>query len=276
LRLFPPRRFTEKVQWRKLFDLDPIYPVFCDKVATRKYVTEHLYPGAALPILWAGRDPFALPFDKLRPPYILKCSHGAGWNIVVREGEVVNRDAVCTKLQSWLATDFGILMDEPGYSPVPRQLLVEPLLTYRGSPPLEYRFFVFDGVVRLVMHYDSGREGVHISYYDALWKHLRLRTSDRPWTEPVPRPEEFDSMREMAEKLAGSRDFIRVDFLVDDTRVYVGELTLYHRSGLFAFDPDEFDFVLGAWWRLRRPIWRALRTIAERDWGIPVRQGTDE
>ena len=33
--LFRPRRFSEKMQWRKLFDLDPIYAVFSDKVATR-------------------------------------------------------------------------------------------------------------------------------------------------------------------------------------------------------------------------------------------------
>ena len=37
-RLLRPRRFTEKMQWRKLFDLDPIYTVFCDKVATREFV----------------------------------------------------------------------------------------------------------------------------------------------------------------------------------------------------------------------------------------------
>src|ERR1700724_1106290 len=57
LHLFYPRRFTEKMQWRKLFDLDPIYAVFCDKVATREYVAQRVGSDALVPMLWLGRDP---------------------------------------------------------------------------------------------------------------------------------------------------------------------------------------------------------------------------
>ena len=39
---------------------------------------------------------------------------------------------------------------EPGYGAVPRQLLVEPLLTHRGGYPMECKFFMFNGVGRLV------------------------------------------------------------------------------------------------------------------------------
>jgi hypothetical protein len=49
---------------------------------------------------------------------------------------------------------------------------------------------------------------------------LPLRTLDAPFsTNPVPRPPEFDTMRVMAESLADDRDFIRVNFLVNDGRV---------------------------------------------------------
>ena len=58
-------------------------------------------------------------------------------------------------------------------------------------------------------------------------------------------------MRVMAKRLTEDRDFIRVDFLVSDGRVYVGELTCYHEFGLTRFEPDRQDFVLGKWWQLR-------------------------
>ena len=77
------------MQWRKLFDLDPIYAVFCDKVATREYVAQRVGSDAVVPMLWLGSDPAALPFETLRPPYIIKCSHGSGWNIVVRGNDTV-------------------------------------------------------------------------------------------------------------------------------------------------------------------------------------------
>ena len=75
-------------------------------------------------------------------------------------------------------------------------------------------------------------------------------------------------MRVMAERLTEDRDHIRVDFLVSDGRVYIGELTSYHESGMTRFDPDKMDFVLGEWWELRRAFLRACWTIITRDWGI--------
>ena len=129
----------------------PIYVVFSDKVATREYVSRRIGSDAVVPMLWLGTDPAALPFQTLRAPYIIKCSHGSDWNIVVRDNETIDRAAIRAQLANWLAIDFGIQMTEPGYSSVPRRLLVEPLLTDRGGFPNEYSFFVFSGVARLVM-----------------------------------------------------------------------------------------------------------------------------
>lgn len=269
--LFRLRRFTEKMQWRKLFDLDPDYAVFCDKVAVRQYIAERVGSDRIVPLLWLGDNPAALPFEKLRPPYIIKCSHGSGWNIVVRGNDGEDYSAMRAQLGHWLATDYGNWCNEPGYSAVPRKLLVEPLLTHRGGFPLEYKFFMFNGVARMVMfranYGDQAKERIQ-AYYDMEWRQLPVRTSDMPYSSPVARPPEFDTMRVMAERLAENRDHIRVDFLVSDGRVYVGELTIYHRSGLFRFDPDAQDFVLGEWWKVRRPMVRALLTMVACDWGL--------
>src|SRR5438046_2058081 len=103
LHLFYPRRFTEKMQWRKLFDLDPIYTVFCDKVATRVYVAQRVGPNAVLPILWLGSDPRALPLETLEPPYIIKCSNGSAFNITVRSNDVMDYAAIRAQFERWLA-----------------------------------------------------------------------------------------------------------------------------------------------------------------------------
>jgi TupA-like ATPgrasp len=271
LHLFRPRRYTEKMQWRKLFDLDPIYAVFCDKVATRQYVTQRLGPDATVPILWLGENPAAVPFEQLRPPYIVKCSHGSGWNIVVRNTSDNDFAAMRACLERWLATDYGTRCFEPGYSEVPRRLLVEPLLTHQGGFPLEFKFFMFNGATRRVMlraNYGDGARDRVQAYYDTHWRLLPVRTSDMPPSSAVPRPPEFDRMRTMAEALARDRDHLRVDFLVSDRHVYVGELTCYHRGGLFRFDPDAEDFELGESWTLKKPILRALQTIVGNDWRV--------
>jgi hypothetical protein len=131
---------------------------------------------------------------------------------------------------------------------------------------------MFNGVARLVLlrtnYGDLGHERTQ-DYYDMQWRLLPVRNLDVPCrTNPAPHPLEFDTMRVMAERLAEDRDHIRVDFLVSDGRVYVGELTCYHESGMTRFEPDKMDFVLGEWWQLRRPFLRAFWTVMTRDWNI--------
>ena len=49
-----PTRYTEKIQWRKLFDLNPLYAVLCDKLAVRDVVRERIGPEYLVPLLWTG------------------------------------------------------------------------------------------------------------------------------------------------------------------------------------------------------------------------------
>jgi hypothetical protein len=41
-RLLRPHRFTEKMQWRKLFDLNPVFAVISDKLAVRDFIAERI------------------------------------------------------------------------------------------------------------------------------------------------------------------------------------------------------------------------------------------
>ena len=97
-----PVRYTEKMQWRKLFDLNPLYSILCDKVAVRDFVTERIGPEVLIPLLWVGDDPDAIPFDTLEPPYIIKSNHGTGHTIVVQSRASLDERAVRETARSWL------------------------------------------------------------------------------------------------------------------------------------------------------------------------------
>jgi hypothetical protein len=72
LRLYFPRRFSEKMQWRKLFDLDPRYAVLCDKRAVRDLIAERVGSDVLIPLLWIGDNPESVPFKTLDPPSVIK------------------------------------------------------------------------------------------------------------------------------------------------------------------------------------------------------------
>ncbi len=264
LRLLRPRRFTEKMQWRKLFDLKPIYAVFSDKYATRSYVAERLGPGVLPTLYWVGNDPDAIPFDRLTAPYVIKSTHGYEHVVIVERGGTPDVEAIREKARRWLAYNHGSAMWEPGYQHVPRRLVVEELLEDpSGRPLVERKIFVFDGKVRMVesIFVEPGTRGRQTAMHTADWQLLGWYATRQPYPGPKPRPEHLEEMFAAAERLAAGFDFLRVDLYDCGDSFRVGELTVYSWSGLFNFNPDEADLILGSYWHLRLPVLRAVLAV---------------
>jgi hypothetical protein len=101
-RLLRPRRFTEKMQWRKLFDLNPIYAVISDKLAVRDFIATRVGTDVLVPLLWVGNDPSAVPFDAFDPPYVIKSTHASGRVLIVRQRQDADVDAAVATFRDWL------------------------------------------------------------------------------------------------------------------------------------------------------------------------------
>ena len=61
-------------------------------------------------------------------------------------------------------------------------------------------------------------------------------------------------MWELAEKLSAGIPQLRVDFYEANGKVYFGELTFFHWSGMKPFEPEEWDLTLGKWIELPEAI----------------------
>jgi hypothetical protein len=256
-----PRRYTEKIQWRKLFDMDPVYAVLSDKLAVRSFIASRVGEAQLVPLIWSG-EPKDIPFDRLRAPYVLKSSHASGQYALIGADDEVQRDLLRAQAAEWLTQRYGVLADEPGYVPVPPRLMIEQtVMTDQGKRPDEIRLFVFDGkvaVANTVFVEDSRiRNG---AFHTADWVRLDWHFSRLPDRE-FPRPKRLADMIAVAERLGEGLDHIRVDFYDCGERIYVGEIALYPWSGFSPFKPDRADLVLGAYWRLRNPLRRALSAV---------------
>jgi len=201
-RLLRPSRFTEKIQWRKLFDLNPVYAVLSDKLAVREFIAERVGADVLIPLLWVGDDPDAIPFDTLDPPYIIKSTHASGHVLKVRSRDDLDVPAARAMFRQWLAQCYATHAEEPGYRPVPRQLIVEQLvLDPDGAPPLEHKMFVFGGRVRIiqtiVVDRDGKRRGV---FHDSNWVRLNWRTISSPFEGLQPRSARATELVALAER----------------------------------------------------------------------------
>jgi hypothetical protein len=271
-----PIRFSEKMQWRKLFDLNPAYSILCDKLAVRDFVRERVGQELLIPLLWFGDDPSAIPFDTLEPPYILKSSHASGHAIIVENKASLDETAIRETARNWLTWNHGKALDEPGYVHVPHALFVEKLLLNRdGSLPLEHKVLVFDGVPRVIITVTvSAKNRARFeSYHTPDWIEL-------PWNILTPLghslnpPRLLEEIIEVAERLGAGFDHLRIDLYECEDRIYAGEMTVYFHSGLQPITPDSADFVLGAYWKIRLKWLRALWAIFAKKREIP-RVATD-
>jgi teichuronopeptide biosynthesis TupA-like protein len=260
--IWAPRRFTEKMQWRKLFEMDPRYALFCDKLAVRAFIASRIGDDYLAPLIWSGASAAEIPFDRLAAPYVLKSNNAAGQTIMIGVGDAVPHEVLRARAAEWLTDSFGVRVEEPGYLGVPPRLLVEKTLTAdEGERPEEVRLFVFDGKVAVIntvfIEEDRIRNG---AFHTTEWTRLNWHFS-RLLDRDFSRPRRLSDMIDIAERLGEGLDHVRVDFYDCGERIYVGEMTMYSWSGLSRFNPDEADEQLGAYWQLKRPFRRALKAV---------------
>ena len=260
--LLTPRRFSEKMQWRKLFDFNPAFPILCDKIAVREFIAAQVGDEHLIPLLWAG-FPAEIPFGLVAEPFVLKSTHASGHVIVVGcDGSLdgaLDAAAIRARAEKWLATNYGAARDEPGYEPVHPRLMIEPMITAAdGARPDEIRLFVFDGKVAVIntVFTENGkvRNG---AFHTPDWTRLSWHFT-RPVDRAFPKPIRLHDMIVLAERLGRGLDHVRVDIYDCGDRIWIGELTVYSWSGRARFNPDEADLELGAYWQSPTLDWHAL------------------
>lgn len=286
-----PIHYTEKMQCRKLFDRNPLFTVFCDKLAARAYA-EQADCGLKFPqIYWSGEDPAEIPFDDLPVPYILKPNHRCGALHVVRDRSDVNKAEIQSQCRRWLQSRYGRGVGEWGYRNVPRRIYAEELLPAPEGflYPDDYKIVTIAGRVAWIEHIRDRGQRHYKTYFDRDWKKMQFaRWRGSPKTlraslSDVPRPPSLDRMTAIAEHLGTNFDQLRVDLYAIGDDIYFGELTIYEESGLSVFFPldetfDDFptrdlDREFGEGWRLLPvPIATKLaRALFGKDRGGEVR-----
>ena len=248
-----PKALTDKVQWRKVFDHNPLFVTFTDKILARDY-TRKIAPEVAIPrTFWIGEDPEEIPFDTFKEPYVIKPNHSSGQIIYVEDPATVDRQQVIETSRDWLQTQYGGPSAEWAYSRVRPRLIVEELLSGLddGEKVTNYKFFVFSGQVRYTQFESKRPEGYFLSFFDADGNQLKIRKwmglqSGSKTSTPakgIQAPSKFAEMKAIAERIGKEIDMVRVDlYQVGDT-IYFSELTLYDGSGYSWFyrDGDCFE-----------------------------------
>lgn len=242
-----PQTFDEKLQWLKLHDKNPLYPQMVDKYRAKEYVASVIGQQYIVPTLGIYDRYEDINFEELPQQFVLKCTHDSGSIYICRDKSHMDRERAEHILKRGLKRDPVRYAREWPYREVPRRIIAEKYLEEEGHQEVkDYKIFTFSGKAAVIqVHMD--RFTNHISnIYSPDWELIPASFNyPSDLRRVVPRPENLELMIELAETLAQGLPHVRVDFYSVGSRIYFGEMTLYHCGGFGKFGSEEWNYKLG-------------------------------
>ncbi len=246
-----PEHYTEKVQWQKLRDRNPLYHKLVDKAEVKPYVAERIGKEHVIPTLGVWESPEQIDWDALPAQFVLKCTHDSGSTLICTDKTAFDRDAACAKLSAALQGNYWRRDREWAYKGLQPRIIAE---EYLGAGLADYKIFCFGGKPEFLFvatDRDNPSEETKFDFFDTQWRHLDIRNGHPNAAEPPRKPVRFDEMLRLAETLAEDFPQVRLDFYeTPDGRVLFGEYTFYHWSGFVPFEPDSADLELGRYFKI--------------------------
>lgn len=256
-----PTKFTEKIQRRKIIERGSLYVQCADKYAVKDYVAKCVGEKYVIPLLFMTDKPAEIPFWSMPNEYVIKATHGCGYNIICMD-EVIQVDDVkylkkefgknkiIEQCINWINSIYGVQTGEWLYRKIKPRIIVEKLIRdSEGNIPKDYRLHCFHGKVHMIqVDQTLGHHDVVQAFYTREWKKINVYYK-RMNPQEIEKPSVLSELVAVAEKLSANFSYVRVDLYLSANQVYFGELTFYPVAGFIPFVPADYDNLLGDLWK---------------------------
>ena len=244
------RRYTEKMQWKKVFNITPLEKTVSDKYAVRQWVKDKIGEDYLIPMLGIWDRFEDINIESLPERFVLKTTHASSNIIIVKDKNHFDKDMAALMFKLWLSTDYAYASFEMNYKDIPRRIIGEQYMEDGNGELPDYKFMCFDGKPYCCW-VDQGRFTNHTrNIYDMNWELLPFMEHFPNSERTIPRPYNFEKMIEIAENLSEGFSHVRVDLYNIDGTIFFGELTFCESSGFCEISPDEYDLKMGDLWKL--------------------------
>ncbi len=246
-----PKTLTQKAQWLKLYDQDPRKTLYSDKYAVREMVRSTIGEKYLIPLISInGKDRFysfdEIDFSKLPKSFVIKCNHGCGYNIIVKDKTTIDIKFVRKQLNIWLSENYAYINGlELVYKNIKPCIIIEKYMAINDDLP-DYKFMCFSGEIKYVWC-DQGRFINHRrTLFDSEYEPQAFTIGKfAPLLNPQ-KPDNYYEMLQIVKQLCMDFPYVRVDLYNVEGRVYFGELTFSSGSGIEMPYPVEYDEYLGS------------------------------
>lgn len=244
-----PQTFNEKIQWLKLYDSTPEKTRLADKYLVRNWVKEKIGEEYLIPLLGVWDTFDDINFDELPEQFVLKCNHGSGYNIIVKDKSKLNIDDVRRKINIWMNEDFAFKCGfELHYSAIPRKIIAEKYISPEISN-VEIQAWCFGGKIEFIS-YENCKDTSSPArcVFTPQWQRETFKISPNHYSDFAILPKTPSYLKEfisIVNILCKDFKHVRVDFIEVDGNLMFREMTFTSGSGLSVFSPKSKAYEIG-------------------------------
>lgn len=249
LDLSNPKTFNEKLNWLKLHNRKEIYTTMVDKHAVKQFVRDSSC-GEEIGIaeeLGCYENADQIDFDSLPDHFVLKTTHGCGGMVICKDKSKLDIPSIKKELNASLKDNYYYHCREWPYKDVPPRIIAEAFLSDGVHDVLPvYKFFCFDGEPYLAQVISNDKKSNEtIDYVDMDYNKLKLKQNYPNSRRPLPKPAEFERMKNICRVLTRGIPFVRCDLYDVNGKIYFSEFTFFSDAGFTRFHPKSWDRKLG-------------------------------
>lgn len=245
-----PITFNENVLARKVFCDEYAYAEYTDKYEVRNFVETKIGKEYVVPIfgLWDSVD--SIDFAALPESFVLKATHGSGWNVVVKDKTDARIEKKCKKLELSLYCNYYHKSREKNYRDIkPRILCEEYVRTKNPKGLIDFKCYCFFGKTEFfeITYMQNGQVYQTLFYPDFTNVGMLNNREEVEIDSLIAHKKE--KIISLAEILAEDFEFVRVDFYIADDRIYFSELTFHSGGGIRPIKPDRVNIKMGSFFK---------------------------
>lgn len=246
-----PQTYNEKLQWLKIHDRKPFYTTMVDKIEAKNYVASIIGEDYIIPTIGIYDSVEDINWSELPNQFVLKCTHDSGGIVICSDKTKLDIDKAKKTLAKGLKTSYYYRNREWPYKDVKPRIICEKYMVDESGYELkDYKWFCFDGKVKalfIATDRTNANEETKFDFFDENFNHLPLTNGHPNSSKKLQKPIGFEKMKNLATVLSKGIPHLRVDFYDINGKIYFGELTFFHWSGMMPFEPEEWDYTFGSW-----------------------------
>lgn len=248
-----PKTFNENILSRKVFCDEYAFSTYTDKYEVKKYVEEKIGAEYVVPALGIWNSINEIDFSCLPQSFVLKATHGSGWNVVVKNKIEFDEKRDCKKLKKSLSVNYYHKSREKNYKNIRPRILCEKYIDTKSEKGLiDFKAYCFFKKAEFfeITYTKDGKLHQTLFYPDFTPVGME---NGRAKAEPDDTIRLFkDKIIALAEMLAANFEFVRADFYIADDKIYFSELTFHSGGGIRPIKPEEVDLAMGSFFNQER------------------------